>query len=132
MDEIKDIDNSLFNLATSGELWIAIGSICFLFVVMYIRKVVGARAERTFGKHRFGAQTDISVGLVYWFGNATGSDPFVLVSIDNDYLRFEDQFRIKYIPTKSFPSMEWTTSKILSREDVLDGSWPLRIKTHQP
>ncbi len=126
-EKIKDFDGAILNLLTSAELWIAVGSIVFLFVVLYIKRVIDARSARLFGRQRFAAQSDIATGLVYWFGNAVGADPWVLISINNNYLKFEDKTRIRYIPTKSFPDVEWTISKVLSSDDVLSGSYDLKL-----
>ncbi len=119
IDNIKDIDQALLNLATSYELWVAIGAVLFLFASLYIKKIVTARTSRTFGKQRFLAQSDVCKGSVYWFGTATGSDPWVLIEVTTDYIRLEDKDRVKFIPTRSFPTMEWTQSKALSSQAVL-------------
>jgi len=121
-DKLKDFDGAIVNLLTSAELWIAVGAIILLFTLMYIKRVMDARSARLFGKQRFSLQSDIAKGHVYWFGNATGADPWVLTNVSSDYLTFEDNTRIRYIPTKDFPNLQWTTSKVLSIADVLSNS----------
>ena len=126
-DKLKEFDGAILNLLTSSELWIAVGAVGFLFVIIYIKKVLDARSSRLFGRQRFNSQNDLSKGQVFWFGNAVGADPWVLVDVTNDYLTFEDKTRIRYIPTKNFPDSQWTISKDLSSADVLDGSYKLKI-----
>lgn len=126
-EKIKNLDGALLNLFTSAELWIAVSAIAFFFIVMHVKRILDARSTRMFGRQRFNSQTDIAVGLVYWFSNAIGADPWVLMSINNDYMRFEDKTRVRHIPTKNFPNLEWTISKDLSSADVLSGAYKLKV-----
>lgn len=121
MDNIKNIDQAFFDLLSSNELWIFVGSVVFLVVLVIIKKMIDARSSRLLGKQRFLNQSDVCKGAVYWIGNSTGSDSWVLVDVTTDYLRLEDKTRIRFIPTRSFPSMEWTQSKVLSVKDVMGG-----------
>ncbi len=119
MENIKNIDQALFDLMMSNELWIFIGAVVFLVILIYVKKLIDARSARMFGKQRFLAQSDVCKGSVYWIGNATGADAWVLVEITTDYLRLEDATRIRFIPTKSFPDIQWTQAKTLSSQEVL-------------
>ncbi len=126
-EKLKNFDGAILSLLTSAELWIAVGAVGLLFVVMYIKRVLDARSQRLFGRQRFNSQNDLSKGQVFWFGNAIGADPWVLVDVTNDYLKFEDRSRVRHIPTKNFPDIEWTISKDLSSANVLDGSYKIKI-----